>query len=131
MIVQDFLVRWDQALCSAKWNAVLDTVLEGLYESRITGFRSARNSTKQWTNELFKIEDISETWTIDPEDEKSEPQMSGAKWFMEEWWHGVEKEIKPTLRGKWEISGSGKQLDNGQKETHVVSIMCSVLLETV
>ena len=51
-------------------------------------------------------------------------------WFMEEWWHGVERIIKPTLKGKWEIAGSGKQLDNVLKETRVVSIMELELLVT-
>ena len=36
---------------------------------------------------------------------------------------GVERKIEPTLKGKWEIAGSGKQLDNVLKETRVVSIM--------
>ena len=36
---------------------------------------------------------------------------------------GVERKIEPTLKGKWDIAGSGKQLDNVLKETRVVSIM--------
>ena len=40
------------------------------------------------------------------------------------------KEIEPTLKGKWEIAGSGKQLDNVLKETRVVSIMELELLVT-
>ena len=34
------------------------------------------------------------------------------------------------LKGKWEIAGSGKQLDNVLKETRVVSIMELELLVT-
>ena len=49
---------------------------------------------------------------------------------MEEYLNGVEKEIEPTLREKWEIAGSGKQLDTVLKETRVVSIMGLKLLET-
>ena len=44
--------------------------------------------------------------------------------------HEVEKELKLTLKGKWEIAGSGEQLDNVLKETHVVSIMRYQLLAT-
>ena len=44
--------------------------------------------------------------------------------------HGVERKIEPTLKGKWEIAGSGKQLDNVLKETRVVSIMELELLVT-
>ena len=40
------------------------------------------------------------------------------------------KEKEPTLKGKWEIAGSGKQLDNVLKETRVVSIMELELLVT-
>ena len=67
--VQDFDVRWDQALSSVS-EMPSDVILEGLYKSKITGFCSAsdclgfvrsRNCSKQWTNEFFKIEDFCET----------------------------------------------------------------------
>ena len=42
----------------------------------------------------------------------------------------VKKEWKPALRGKWESVFSGRHMDNVPKETHVVSVMTSLLLET-
>ena len=41
------------------------------------------------------------------------------------------KEEKPALRGKWESAFSGKYMDNVPKETHVVSVMTLLPLETV
>ena len=64
-----------------------------------------------------------------PEDEKSEPQSPKRydSWSSDT---EVERKIEPTLKGKWEIAGSGKQLDNVLKETRVVSIMELELLVT-
>ena len=63
--VQDFDVRWDQALLSAS-ETLTEMVLEGVIQVNIAGFCSAserigfvrpRNDTKQLAIELFKIEE--------------------------------------------------------------------------
>ena len=43
----------------------------------------------------------------------------------------VKKEKKRTLKGKWESIFSGSHMDNVRKETHVVSVMIHLPLETV
>ena len=67
--VQDFDVRWGQALLSAN-DMPSDVNLEGLYKSKlqdsvqlqtVLAFVRPRNRSKQWTDKLFTIEDVCKT----------------------------------------------------------------------
>ena len=66
--VQDFVVRWDQALSSAS-DMLSDVILEGLYKSKLQdcsasdclGFVRSRNRSKQWKDHLSKIENVCKT----------------------------------------------------------------------
>ena len=67
--VQDFDVRWDEALLSAS-DMLSDVILEGLYKSKlqdsvqlqtVLAFVRSRNSSKQWADKFFTIEDVCET----------------------------------------------------------------------
>ena len=68
--VQDFDVRWDQAPLLSASDMLSDVILERIVQVKIAGFCSAsdcldflrpRNCQKQWTTELFKIQDFCET----------------------------------------------------------------------
>ena len=67
--VQDFDVRWDRAMLSASGNShrcdpgrIVPVKVTGLCSaSDYLGFERPRNCQKQWTIQLFKIEDFCET----------------------------------------------------------------------
>ena len=67
--VQDFDVRWDQALLAAS-DMPLDVILEGLYKSKfqdsvklqtLLAWYDQETNSKQWKAELFIIEDSCKT----------------------------------------------------------------------
>ena len=76
--------------------------------------------SKQWTAELYKIEDICKTphW---PNDEFS--KLQSPKWNSGERSRNQESKRKESLRwwGQWENAISGKQMDSAQEETLLVS----------
>ena len=135
MMSKIFDVRWYQALLSAD-ETTYGKGLGRIVEVKIKGFCSvtdcvgsvwSRNGAKTEDKQVIKIKKDSEIvfWT---EDEKSEPQSPKR---YDSWSSDTESKgkIEPTLKGTWEIAGSGKQLDNVLKETRVVSIMELVELE--
>ena len=129
--VQDFDVRWDHALLSAS-ETPSAMVLEELYKSKLQDSVQLQTVLALYDQETIrnngqpsysKTEGICEVvyllikrWGL----ETSEP---GTQLWREEQLPRVNKERKPTLRGKWENAFCGRQMDNVPKEAHVVSPM--------
>ena len=93
------------------------------------GFVRPRNCSKQWTDKLFF--DWKRLWHFIligwGELKTSE---SGTKLWREEQSPIVEKERKPTLRGKWLSVFSGSHMDKVRNFSHVVSVMTDKHKET-
>ena len=122
--VQEFHVRWDQALLSVT-DMPSDVILEGLYKSKISrlcsasdrlGFVRSRNRSKKWADKLFTIDQMMRTRNFRVWNDVVEEQQSPR----------VKMGRKPAWRGKWE---SVFRKDNVKKETHVVSVMTDMYKE--
>ena len=131
--VQDFDVRWDQALLSADEQLSVK-ILEGLYKSKLPDSVQLQTVLTLYDQETLNGEKTSYFMLKSSVrlqiDQKMRSRKPETKWFTEEKWHGVEKETKPKLKGLWEIAGIAKQQDDVLKETHVVFVMELTLVET-
>ena len=117
--VQDLYVRWDQALSSAS-DTPSDVILEGLYKSKnyrtLFSFRLSWLCTTKKPFETMETSYWSRWWEL-------ETSGSGAMLWKGDHSPRVQKDRKPTLRGKWESVFSGRHMDNVPKQTHAVSVM--------
>ena len=133
--VQDFDTRWDQALLSAN-EIPTEMVLEGLYKPKLQDSvqlqtvltlydqETPRNNeqtiySRLKTSVRLHVDQVKITRNFRVRNEVVE--RGAVTWSQKR---------KPTLRGKWENVFIGTQMDNFQKETHVVSVM-NWLRETV
>ena len=106
--VQDFDVRWDQALLSASDmplrcdpGRIVQVKITGLCSaSDSLGFVRSRNRSKQWTDKLFTTEDVCKTsyWSDDENSKLQSPERSCGKRSSHQ-----ESKRKESLR--WEESG--------------------------
>ena len=131
--VQDFDVRWDQALLSAS-GMPSDVILEGLYKWKlqdsvqlqtVLALYESRNRSKQWTNELFKIEDFCESsfWSNDENSNFQSPERSC-------WERSSDPQSKRKESLRREESGRVFSVESTWKMFKVVSVMTSLHKET-
>ena len=127
--VQDFDVRWDEALLSAS-EIPTEMILEGLYKSKLQNSvqlltvlalydqETVRNNgqpsySRLKTSVKLHIDQMMRTRNFRARNEVVE-RGSVTK---------SQKQRKPSLRGKRKSVFSGRHMDNVPEETHVVSVM--------
>ena len=121
--VQDFDVRWDQALLSAS-EIPTEMILERLYKSKYL----------QDSVQLQTVLALYDQETVRNEGQPSKSRLKTSvslridhtmrtrNFRVRNEWPRVKKERKPTLIWRWDAL-SGKQMDKVRKETHAVSVM--------
>ena len=114
--VQDFDVRWDHALLSAS-DIPAEMSLEESYKSNVQYSVQLQTVLTLYDQETIqnndqpsysKTEDISEIIYFKIKRWELETSESGTKLWREEQLPRVNKERKPTLRGKWENTFCGE-----------------------
>ena len=128
--VQDFDVRWDQALLSAS-ETPTEMVLEGLYKSKLQDSVQLQTVFALYNQETARNNGNPNYDRLKTAVKLRNDQMMMTRNFRVRsevvergsLTRSQKRERKPTLRGKLQIAFSGKQLDNVRKETHVVSVM--------
>ena len=119
--VQDFDVRWDQALLSAS-EIPTDVILEGLYKSKFSQLASYDQKTVRNNGQTSYLR-----------------LKTSSKFILSRWWELESSESRtklckeeqsPRIKKEGKSVFSGRHMDSVQKETHVVSVMTDWYKET-